>query len=523
MLPRIACGFVALALGASAGAGQVTTSQYDNLRTGATLGEKALTPQNVNEKQFGKLGAFQVDGAVYAQPLFLPAVEIPGKGKHDVLFVATEHDSVYAFDANRPNDPPLWQVSLLDKKRGEETVPASDVQCPFIQPEVGITSTPVIDLQLGTLYVLARTMIGHFFKDNKYFQTLHALAIATGVEKFGGPKQIAASVRGRGDGSKNGEVQFDPLRENPRAALLLANHTLYLTWGSSCDVDPYHGWVMAYDPQTLEQKAVLNVTPNGSEGGIWASDAGLGADADGSVYVATANGTFDAASGGRDYGDSLLRLELKDSSLAVTDSFTPFNQAQLSDADSDLGSSGSLLLPDQPGPHRHLLLQPSKGGMIYVIDRDRMGRFQPQGDAVVETIRMAGGGYGAMAYWNEHVFFASSDDYLRDYAIENGQLTLKMRSSIKFENPGATPSVSAGGNKNAIVWAIATKTWNGAERPAVLYAFDGNNIEQPIYTSEQNSKRDRAAMATRFVIPLVVNGRVYFGARGEVEVYGLLK
>jgi hypothetical protein len=523
MLPRIACGFVALALGASAGAGQVTTSQYDNLRTGATLGEKALTPQNVNEKQFGKLGAFQVDGAVYAQPLFLPAVEIPGKGKHDVLFVATEHDSVYAFDANRPNDPPLWQVSLLDKKRDEETVPASDVQCPFIQPEVGITSTPVIDLQLGTLYVLARTMIGHFFKDNKYFQTLHALAIATGVEKFGGPKQIAASVRGRGDGSKNGEVQFDPLRENPRAALLLANHTLYLTWGSSCDVDPYHGWVMAYDPQTLEQKAVLNVTPDGSEGGIWASDAGLGADADGSVYVATANGTFDAASGGRDYGDSLLRLELKDSSLAVTDSFTPFNQAQLSDADSDLGSSGPLLLPDQPGPHRHLLLQPSKGGMIYVIDRDRMGRFQPQGDAVVERIRMAGGGYGAMAYWNEHVFFASSDDYLRDYAIENGQLTLKMRSSIKFENPGATPSVSAGGNKNAIVWAIATKTWNGAERPAVLYAFDGNNIEQPIYTSEQNSKRDRAAMATRFVIPLVVNGRVYFGARGEVEVYGLLK
>ena len=523
MLPRIVWGFVALALGAGAGAGQVTTSQYDNFRTGATLGEKALTPQNVNEKQFGKLGAFRVDGAVYAQPLFLPAVEVPGKGRHDLLFVETEHDSVYAFDANRPNDPALWQVSLVDKKRDEETVPASDVQCPFIQPEVGITSTPVIDLQSGTLYVLARTMIGHFFKDNKYFQSLHALAINTGTEKFGGPKQIAASVRGRGDGSKNGEVQFDPLRENPRAALLLANHTLYLTWGSSCDVDPYHGWVMAYDPQTLEQKAVLNVTPDGSQGGIWASDTGLGADADGSVYTAIGNGTFDAASGGRDYGDSLLKLALENSSLAVTDSFTPFNQAQLSEADADLGSSGPLLLPDQPGPHRHLLLQPTKGGMIYLIDRDRMGRFQAQGDAVVERIHMAGGGYGAMAYWNEHVFFASSDDYLRDYVLENGQLTLKTRSSIKFENPGATPSVSAGGNKNAIVWAIATKTWNGAERPAVLYAFDGNNIEQPIYTSEQNSKRDRAALATRFVIPLVVNGRVYFGARGEVEVYGLLK
>lgn len=523
MLPRIACGLVALALGASAGAGQVTTSQYDNLRTGATLDEKALTPQNVNEKQFGKLGAFQVDGAVYAQPLFLPAVAIPGKGKHDVLIVATEHDSVYAFDANRPTDPPLWQVSLLDKKRDEEPVPARDVQCPFIQPEVGITSTPVVDLESGTVYVLARTMIGHAFKDNHYFQSLHALAITTGAEKFGGPKQIAASVRGRGDGNKNGEVPFDLLRENPRAALLLAKHTIYLTWGSSCDVDPYHGWVMAYDPRTLEQKAVLNLTPDGSEGGVWASDTGLGADKDGSVYLAVGNGTFDAASGGRDYGDSLLKLELKNSSLVVTDSFTPFNQAQLSDADADLGSSGPLLLPDQPGLHRHLLLQPTKGGMIYVIDRDRMGRFQAHGDAVVETIRMTGGGYGAMAYWNGHVFFASSDDYLRDYAVENGQLVLKTRSSIKFENPGATPSVSANGNRSAIVWAIATKTWNGAERPALVYAFDGNNIEQPIYTSEQNSKRDRAAMATRFVIPLVVNGRVYFGARGEVEVYGLLK
>ena len=225
----VAWGFAALALGTTSAAAQITTSQYDNLRTGATLNEKTLTPQNVNEKQFGKLGAFQVDGAVYAQPLFLPAVEIPGKGKHDVLFVATEHDSVYAFDANRPNDPPLWRVSLLDKKRDEETVPARDVECPFIQPEVGITSTPVIDLQSGTLYVLARTMVGHFFKDNKYFQFLHALAVTTGAEKFGGPKQIAASVQGRGDGSKNGEVQFDPLRENPRAALLLAHNALYLT------------------------------------------------------------------------------------------------------------------------------------------------------------------------------------------------------------------------------------------------------------------------------------------------------
>src|ERR1700722_12140583 len=196
--------------------GQVTTSQYDNMRTGATLNEKTLTPQNVNVKQFGRLGAFKVDGAVYAQPLFVPAVEIPGKGKHDVLFVATEHDSVYAFDANRPSDPPLWYTSFLDSNHSVTTLSMRDVECPFIQPEVGITSTPVIDLSTGTLYVLARTKISHTIGNNEYFQHLHALAITTGAEKFGGPKLISASFPGKGDDSKTGQVPFNALRENPR-------------------------------------------------------------------------------------------------------------------------------------------------------------------------------------------------------------------------------------------------------------------------------------------------------------------
>ncbi|MGC2326310.1 MAG: hypothetical protein WA604_06335, partial [Candidatus Sulfotelmatobacter sp.] len=301
---------LALAVPLTTAFGQVTTSQYDNLRTGATLNEKILTPQNVNARQFGKLGAFKVDGAVYAQPLFVPGVEIPGKGKHNVIYVATEHDSVYAFDAEPPGDAPLWQVSFLDRKRSLTTVPTRDTQCPFIQPEVGITSTPVIDLKTGTLYVLARTMADPTFGDKEYFQHLHALAITTGAEKFGGPKLISASVPGRGEGNSNGQVPFNPLRENPRAALLLVNSTVYLTWASSCDLDPYHGWVMAYDAETLSQKAVLNVTPDGTEGGIWASDAGLAADPNGNVYVPTGNGTFDAASGGRDYGDSVLKLAL---------------------------------------------------------------------------------------------------------------------------------------------------------------------------------------------------------------------
>jgi hypothetical protein len=523
MKPLTTCGaVVAFLLIAIAALAQVTTSQYDNARTDATLVEKALTPQNVNGRQFGKLGAFKVDGAVYAQPLFLPSVEVPGKGTHDVLFVATEHDSVYAFDATRPGDPPLWQVSFLDKDRGTMPLSEDDAQCPFIRPEIGITSTPVIDLKTGTLYVLARTKIRHTIGANEYFQHLHALAITTGVEKFGGPKLISASVPGKGRGVVNGQIPFDPLRENPRAALLLANNSLYLTWASSCDVDPYHGWVMAYDPQTLAQKAVLNVNPDGSEAGIWLSDTGPAADDEGNIYVPTGNGTFDAASGGRDYGDSVLKLD--GSSLAIRDYFTPHDQDRISNADSDVGSSGPLLLPDQPGKYRHLLLQPTKDSTIYVIDRDQMGKFHPDTDDLVEIIHIGGGGYGAMAYWNGRAYFAASDDFLRAYTIKNGQLTPAESSTRKFANPGATPTVSADGNKNGILWAISTKVWNGPDnKPAVLYAFDATKLGEPIYTSEENSQRDRAAMATRFVIPVVVNGRVYFGARGEVEVYGLLK
>src|SRR5579864_6949126 len=511
-----------LALALNPCGAQVTTSQYNNSRTAATQREKILTPQNVNAEQFGKLGAFKVDGAVYAQPLYVPAVPIPGKGTHDVLYVATEHDSVYALDANRPSDPPLWKVNFLDKSRGVTTLSEDVVACPFIRPEVGITSTPVIDLKTGTLYVLARTMVPHTVGADEYFQRLHALAVTTGVEKFGAPKLIAAAVPGNGRGSVKGTVAFDPLRENPRAALTLTNNALYLTWASSCDVDPYHGWVMAYDPQTLAQRAVLNVTPDGNEAGIWLADTGPAADADGYLYVPTGNGTFSAGNGGRDYGDSVLKLD--GSTLAIRDYFTPHDQARINEGDSDVGSSGPTLLPDQPGPHRHLLLQPTKDSTIYVIDRDKMGKFHPDTDALVQKIRMGGGGYGAMAYWNGHAFFAASDDYLRDYAIKNGQLILSESSAVKFANPVATPSVSADGTMNAIVWAIATRPWNGPDnKAAVLYAFDASKLSQPIYTSEQNSQRDRAALATRFVIPLVVNGRVYFGTRSEVEVYGLLQ
>ena len=502
--------------------GQVVTSQYDNLRTGANLSETVLTPRNVNAQLFGKLGALRVDGQVFAQPLYVPGVEIPGKGRHDVLFVATEHDSVYAFDASRPSDPPLWQASLLDSQRGVTPLSNHDVSCPFIEPEMGITSTPVIDLKTGTLYVLARTMIRHALSSNEYFQHVHALAITTGVEKFGGPKAISASVPGKGDGSSGGQVPFDNLRENPRAALLLTNDVLYLSWASSCDRGPYHGWVMAYDPATLAQKAVLNVTPDGNEGGIWSSDTGLAADAAGNVFLPTGNGTFNASTGGKDYGDSVLKLSLQGSSLAVADYFTPHDQEHLADTDLDLGSGGPTLLPDQSGPHRHLLLEPSKDFKFYVIDRDAMGKFHSDRDAVVQTVKMAGGGYGALAYWNGHAYFASERESLCDYSLSNGEVRQVACSEVKFEGHGATPTISANGTKDAVVWAVSASA-RGGGRAAVLYAFDAGKVGQPIYSSEQNASRDQAATATRFAMPIVANGRVYFGANGEVEVYGLLK
>ena len=278
----------------------------------------------------------------------------------------------------------------------------------------------------------------------------------------------------------------------------------------------------AYDSQTLAQKAVLNVNPDGAEAGIWLSDTGPAADAEGNIYVPTGNGTFDAASGGRDYGDSVLKLD--GSALAIRDYFTPHDQDRISDADADIGSSGPTLLPDQPGAHRHLLLQPTKDSTIYVIDRDNMGKYHRNSDALVQMIHMGGGGYGAIAYWDGNAYFAASGDYLRGYEIKSGKLAASKSSAAKFENPGATPTVSANGNKNGVVWAIATKVWNGPNtKPAVLYAFDAAKLGEPIYTSDENSQRDRAALATRFVIPVVVNGRVYFAARGEVEVYGLLK
>ena len=460
---------------------QLTTSQWNNARTGANLHETILTPASVASGRFGKLYSLKVDGDVYAQPLYIPNVPIPGKGPHNVLYVATEHDSVYAFDANSSGEP-LWHVSFL-KPGSIGTLDAADVLCPFIHPEVGITSTPVIDLATGTLYVLARTRESGTLGMARFVQRLHALAITTGVEKFGGPVEITSPG-------------FDTRRENPRAGLLLVNDQVVMTWGSSCDEKPYHGFVMAYDKRTLKQTSVLNTSPNAGESGIWQADMAPAADEAGNIYLATGNGKFNA---GRDYGDTVLKLDAR---LRVLDSFTPPDQAALNARDFDVGSGGPLLLP-------HLVLTGGKFA-LYVLDRDHMER-APQ------TMRVGRGIYSAPAYWNGHVFILASNDSLSDFKLENGRFPARPTSWGRhaFDNPGATPAISANGGKDGIVWVLETKVWNDYDgRPARLFAYDAADISHELF-------RGTAGSALRFVIPTPINGKVYVGVKGAVDVFGL--
>jgi hypothetical protein len=502
------------------GQAQVTTSQYNNARTGENPSETTLTPKNVNSRNFGRLFSFQVNGDVFAQPLYLGGLEIPGKGKHDVLFVATEHDSVYALDANKKG-PPLWQVDFADAAKQVTPIPGQDLRCPFINPEVGITSTPVIDPSRGILFVLARTKEPASGASPQYVQRLHALEVATGKEAAGSPVVIKAIAVAEHRADQRREIPFDPLIENPRAALLLVNGIVYLSWGSACDDGDYYGWVMAYDAHTLQQKAVLNTSPNGSKSGIWQGDTGPAADSHGDVIVATGNGGFDANN--RDYGDTLLKLTLTGNSLSVSDYFTPHDQQMLNDKDQDLGGGGPVLLSDQNGPHPHLALIGGKDGKLYVVDRDRMGRYNPATDDVVQTLTLKGSLIGAPAYWNKNVYVFENNDILRQLTVRNGKLEPAHGGSMGPVDPGAIPTISANADRDGIVWTVSTRAWRPfPETLAVLHAYDATDVSHELYRSDENSDRDRAGISLRFTIPTVINGRVYVGTRSEVDVYGLL-
>ena len=486
----------------------VTTSQYNNARTGANLHENILTPHNVNSQRFGKLYSAQVDGDVYAQPLYLSGVNVPGKGRRKLLFVATEHDSVYAFDADGDFSAPVWHVSFLKPEAGVTTIRGGESGCPLIQPEIGITSTPAIDAATETIYVLARTD-----ENGKPMQRLHALNAATGAEKFASPVAIMAPG-------------FDLMLENPRAALLLEGRRIYIGWGSTCDYGAYHGWLMAYDARTLKQLGAMNTSPNDAQSAIWAADAGFAADPNGNIFVATGNGKFDVGSGGADYGDSLLKVGLDDKGLAVRDYFTPFNQEQLNARDDDLGSGGPVILPDQRGPHPHLVVIGGKGATLYLLDRDHLGKFQTSADtAAIQKIQVASLLMGAPAFWRGHLYVQSDNGVLKDFVLKGGQFSAEPAAMTLAEfTAGATPEVTSDGEKDGIVWTLETRAFGFSvgNQPVMLHAYDATNIAHELYNSGQNSPRDAAGPSLRFTIPTIADGRVYVGAIKEVDVYGLL-
>jgi hypothetical protein len=512
---------------ASAAAAGVFTYHNDLARTSLNPNETILKPSNVRAESFGKLFTNPVDGYVYAQPLYAPGVSIPGNGPHNIVYIATENDSVYAFDADE-GGPAIWQSSLLE---GGTPVPSSDFRCDQIVPNVGVTSTPVIDLSTGTIYVVA--MVKHDSpKGPTYAHRLHALDLATGEEKFGGPVSIAGSVPGIGEGQVNGTVAFDPFPHSNRAGLALANGVVYISFASHCDMNWFHGWVFAYNAGTSQRKsgqtgklglrAIYNTTPNGFWGSIWHAGSAPAIDAEGNIFVMTGNGTFH----GTDYGNSFLKLSLQGNSLRAVDSFTPFDQKILDEQDIDVGASGPILLPDQPGSHPHLVLGVGKSGTIYVVDRDRMGHFVEGGNdrQIVQVIRGAiSGNYATPAYWNGHVYFGSLNDSLKSFSVANGRLSdaAVSKSAGVFGYPGASPSVSADDTRNGIVWALQNDD-HYRSGPAVLHAYDATDLSRELYNSRAAGTRDAAGPAVKFTSPTIANGKVYLGTQNSVDVYGLL-
>ena len=496
----------------------VVTYHNDIARTGQNLNETVLNIANVNSATFGKVRSLPVDGKVDAQPLYLGQLAIGGATRN-VLYVATEHGSVYAFDADAGTQ--LWKVSAL--AAGEVT---SDPRgCDQVTPEIGITATPVIDRSAGphgVIYVVAMSKSG-----TTYFQRLHALDVTTGAELFSGPKTISATFPGTGDNSSNGNVIFDPAQYKERAALLLLNGVVYTTWASHCDIRPYTGWIMGYNQSTLEQTSVFNLVPNGSAGAIWMSDTGPAADSAGNIYLLDANGDFGTTlnPGGfpanGNYGNAFLKISTS-GGLAVADYFEMQNQQQENDSDADLGSGGALVLPDLTdgsGIVRHLSVGAGKDGHIYVVNRDAMGKFNAGSNNVYQDLSgaLGSGVWGMPAYFNGTLYYGAVGDAIKAFKITDAKLSTGPvgQTSNTFRYPGTTPSISANGTVNGIVWAVENTT------PSVLHAYDASNLHE-LYNSNQAGSRDQLGAGNKFITPAIANGKVYVGTTNSVEVFGLL-
>jgi hypothetical protein len=498
----------------------VTTYHYDNLRTGQNTNETTLTHANVNSSTFGLIGSFEVDGHVDAQPLYLSAVAIPGQGTKNVLYVVTEHDSVYAFDADSVSGTTattLWHSSVL----GAGETSSDDRGCGQVTPEIGITSTPVIDRTRNAIYLVAVSKTS----GGNYIHRFHALNLTTGAELFGGPTTITATYPGTGANSSNGNVVFDPSQYNERPGLLEVGGTIFTTWGSHCDGGPYTSWVMAYSADTLHQTGVINMVPNGDEGGIWMAGAAPGADASGNVYFIIGNGDFGTTldSNGFPANKNCGNCFAKISStlpLTLSDYFTPLNTVAESNADTDFGSGGPLLLPDvvdSNGVTRHLAVGAGKDSIIYVVDRDNMGKFNSSSDNIYQQINgaLSGGVWSKPSYFNGVVYYGAVGDSIKAFPISAGKLatTASSKSSHTFGYPGATPAISANGTSDGIVWVVENSN-NG-----VLHAYDATNLATELYNSTQGSNGQFSA--NKFITPMITNGRVYVGTQTSVVVFGL--
>jgi hypothetical protein len=499
----------------------VLTYHYDNGRTGQNLNETTLTHANVNSTSFGKKGEFSVDGRVDAQPLYLSQVTIGGQ-KKNVLYVATEHGSVYAFDADSINGTTstfLWKTSTLGS--GETT--SDNRGCGQVSPEIGITATPVIDRARNAIYVVAMSKNS----SGSYFQRLHALNLSTGAELFSGPQTITATYPGTGDNSSGGNVIFDPKQYKERPGLLQINGTIYTTWSSHCDIRPYTSWVMAFSADTLAQTSVLNLVPNGTEGGIWMAGTAPAADPAGNLFFIIGNGDFDTTLNAQGFpangncGNCFVKLSTS-TGLKLADYFTPHNTVAESNADTDFGSGGGILMldvTDSGGITRHLAVGAGKDSLIYVVDRDSMGKFNSGTDQIYQEIsgQLGGGVFSMPAFFNNTVYYGAVGDALKAFPVTSAKLatTPSSQSTHHFGYPGTTPSISANGTTNGIVWAIENSG-------AVLYAFDAANLTTELYDSNQAANNRDHFSGNKFITPMVANGKVYVGTSTSVAVFGLL-
>jgi len=519
---------------ASAQSVSVLTYQYNSMRTGSNTSETTLTPSNVNVNTFGKLYSFPVDSLIYGQPLYVPNLNIGG-GMHNVVFVVTENNSVYAFDADNKVSTPLWHTKggIPVPCSKNQPAPGSNCNLVYLSTVIGITATPVIDLSQGTygaIYVEARIN-----KSGKYAHVLHKYDLSTGKDMPESPIVIKGSVAGNGRDSVNGVVSFNQKSENDRGALLLANGIVYVPFASINDAPVFHGWIFGYDATTMKRRYVFNTTPNnssnhngdGEQGGIW--NGTVAADPNNVVFTATGNGTWDSAVG--DWGNTYLKLVPGTSKLQVADYFTPHALA-FDKNDTDLGTSAAILLPDQTGTYPHVMVGGDKNGTVYVVNRDNMGKYHSSGDQVLQElpgavgVHMYGSGdcndthndcnYGTPAYWNGNVYFSGVNDTVKSFAFANGQISgpmSKSRSTYGF--PGATPAISANGITNGIVWVIEPIK-------SILHAYDATNLGNELYNSTQASGgRDSMGSNVKFAPPTVVNGKVYVGTKNSVVVYGL--